>query len=268
MKRFWTLVLLSALFLSACGGTSQPTEAPVEVPPTNTSAPTATPPPTATETPIPTATPTSTPDLAATAAVESTAQAESVLAELDKVLGDSEIAYKDGRLIWQQTDKIDIRMTGPQASDNFRELEGSPTAGNFIFRSKVTWNANGIIICGTIFRSEADLDVGQQYQFYFYRLSGLPAYFIDLYEGGAYKKTLTDARFSDQLDVSNDGVNDFMLVAQGEQFTIYLNGVRQGRYFDYSKTRSNGAFAFLAWQQSGDGRCTFEDSWVWSLDEP
>jgi hypothetical protein len=267
MKRFWTLVLLSTLLLSACAGGAQPTEAPTAVPPTDTPVPTATQPP-PTETPIPTLTPTSTPDLTATAAVQATAQAESVLAELDTLLADSGVDYKSGRLIWQQTDPVDIRMTGPQATDNFREMDGAPAADNFILRSQVTWNANGIIICGVIFRSEPDLDMGQQYQLYFYRLSGLPAYFIDLYESGSFKKTLTDARFSDQLDVSNDGVNDFVLVAQNEQFTFYLNGVRQGRYFDYAKTRSGGDFAFLAWQQSGDGSCKFENSWIWSLDAP
>ena len=50
------------------------------------------------------------------------------------------------------------------------------------------------------------------------------------------------------------------------QFVIYVNDVRQGRYFDYSKQRTEGTFAFLGNQDSGEGTCNFENSWVWALE--
>ncbi|HXQ39284.1 MAG TPA: hypothetical protein VN843_35115, partial [Anaerolineales bacterium] len=188
-----------------------------------------------------------------------------ILSELDVLLGSADVPYKEGHLAWQQTEEITIEMSGPQTNDNFRVLDADLTAGNFIFKSDVTWNASGILICGAIFRSEPDLEKGKQYQFYFYRLSGLPAYFIDVYEFGEFKNTITNSKFSDELDINNDATNQFALVAQDEQFNVYINGKRQSRFFDYSKQRSEGTFAFLAWQESGTGQCKFENSWVWAL---
>lgn len=261
MKRSPYFALLVIILLTSCGNIPGLNPTATSTPlPTNTPEPTFTPAPTDT----PTSTPTATPNAAATAAAQSTEAAESVLSELDQLLGDSKVPYKEGYLAWKQTEAITIPMSGPQ-DDNFRELDRNLSASNFILKSDVIWNASGIIICGAIFRSEPDLDKGKQYQFYFYRLSGLPAYFIDVYEFGSFKNTITDARFSDELDVSNNATNQFVLVAQEDQFNVYLNGKRQSRFFDYSKQRSEGFFAFLAWQDSGEGSCIFENSWVWML---
>lgn len=53
-----------------------------------------------------------------------------------------------------------------------------------------------------------------------------------------------------------------MLVAQDEQFTLFISCVRQGRYYDNSKQRMDGAVAFHGSQNSGEGTCDFENSWV------
>jgi hypothetical protein len=53
---------------------------------------------------------------------------------------------------------------------------------------------------------------------------------------------------------------------QDNHFTLYLNRVRQGTCYDYSKQRMDGAPGFLGAQQSGDGTCDFENSWVWALE--
>jgi hypothetical protein len=264
MKRFPYVLLLIAILLTSCGMLEAADPPATAVPPSDTPAPpTSTPLPTDTATPVPTATP----NTAATAAAQATAGAASVLSELDKVLGESGIPYQDGHLAWQQTEPARIAMQGPQATDQFLEIDEDLSLKNFVMQSDVIWNANGIIICGAIFRSEANIDHGKQYQFYFYRLSGLPAYFIDVYEDSFFLNSITQDRFSDQLDTGNDATNQFTLVAQENEFTVYLNGVRQGRFFDNSKQRAEGYFGFLAWQQSGTGTCEFENSWIWSLDE-
>jgi len=264
MKRVPYAALLVLILASlACGSSvtanPEPTTVPIE--PSDSPSPTDTPVPTDTPTPIPTATP----DVAATAAVVATESAADVLGELDKLLGDSDVSYKDGHLAWQQTEAVTMNMDGPQG-DNIHEIDDTVTAGNFIFKADVTWEASGVLICGAVFRSEPNLLNGKQYQFYFYRLSGLPAYFIDVYEFGEFKNTITDAKFSDGLKIGNGETNQFMLVAQDDQFNVYINGKRQSRFFDYSKQRLDGYFGFLAWQQSGKGRCEFENSWIWSLD--
>jgi len=226
-------------------------------PPTQTPLPTVTPLPTNTPTPLPT----STPNIGATATVQSS----EILSNLGTIIRD-EIVFNNGHLIWAQADPVTIEMTGPQPDRGvFEMVNEGLQADNFIFSSDVTWNASGIIICGLIFRSEQNIDRGKQYQFYYYRLSGLPAYFIDFYDSGLFKNSVTKARFSEKLDVSNGSTNQFLLVAHNEQFIVYLNGERQGRYFDYSKQSLDGVFAFLAWQESGKGSCKFENSWIWVL---
>jgi hypothetical protein len=99
----------------------------------------------------------------------------------------------------------------------------------------------------------------------FLRFSGLPAWSIEVHEFGQFKNSPTKAKFSDALDLSNGAINQFMLVVQDDHFTLYLNQVRQGTYYDYSKQRGEGSFGFVGFQESGRGTCEFENSWVWEL---
>lgn len=259
MKRFPYILLLALTLLSACSlGGAQDSAAPAT--PTNTSPPTDTPSPTDTPTPEPTATP----DVTATAAAKATETAADVLAELDKELKNDDIAYQEGHLLWQQTASFRISLSGPD--DETQLIEESLTAGNFIFKSDVTWEATGLLICGAVFRSGNNIEQDRQYRFSYLRLSGLPAWSIDFFDNGFYKNSPSDVRFSGALDLGNGASNTFIIVAKDEQFTIYINGLREGRFFDYSKQSVEGAFGFLAGQDSGRGSCEFENSWVWSLD--
>jgi len=259
MKRSLYLCLLVLLLITACGNISamEPTSTSA---PSDTPAPTLTPLPTETPTPLPT----STPDVTATAGAKATESADAILAELDHLLSDTDIPYKEGYLAWQQTEPLTIKLTGPD--DQILPLNDELTAGDFIFKSEVTWTASGIIICGAILRSEPDLQMGKQYQFTFLRLSGLPAWTINVLEFGNYKNSPTGIKFSGALDQDNAATNEFVLVAQDDQFNLYINQNHEGRFFDYSKQRTQGSFGFLGLQDSGDGSCEFENSWVWALD--
>lgn len=229
------------------------------VPPTGTAPPTSTPLPA--DTPAPETT--VTPFIALTATVE----AAGVLSELDVHVGsNSDVAYREGYLAWRQVEPVTIDMSGPQKDAGMLQpLAENSDPANFIFKSDVTWNASGILICGLAFRSEPDLERGTQYQFYFYRLSGLPAYKIDVYSAGRFKNTISDIKYSDGIESENDASNEFVLVAHEDQFTVYINGRRQGQFYDTSLQREDGFLAFLAWQDSGKGSCTFEDSWLWIM---
>ncbi|HEU0293367.1 MAG TPA: hypothetical protein VFR47_11565 [Anaerolineales bacterium] len=265
MNRFLSVALLAAVLLSACGvlpalnptATATVTPLPTDTPqPTLTSTPSATPTPTST----------STPDAVATQAAQSTQAADSVLEELDMYLGEkSGIDYQVGHLLWSQTDPAKITLTGPDTE--YIGLEDDSTAGDFIFKSDVTWEATGLLVCGAVFRSEANIEKGKQYLFSFLRFSGLPAWQIEVDQYGQFLNSPTDVRFSDALDLDNGATNQFILVARDNEFTLYLNRNREGRYFDYSSQRSEGAFAFFASQTSGRGTCLFENSWIWSMDE-
>jgi hypothetical protein len=190
-----------------------------------------------------------------------------VVSELDVLVGSNAgFSYDDGYLAWKQTEPVTLSMTGPQKDLGVvQAVDESLEAANFIFKSNVTWNATGGLVCGLAYRAEQDLNKGKQYQFYFHRLSGLPIYAIDVYDLGRFKNTITDTRFADGIDDQNEASNEFIVVARDERFTVYINGQHQGDFYDSSKQRVDGLLAFVAWQESGRGSCTFEDSWAWVL---
>lgn len=260
MKRVPCLVLLFCLLVTGCNALPFMQPATSTPMPSNTPEPTFTPLPTDTPTP----TPTSTPDKTATAIAAATQTAHSVLDELDKLLGDTEIPYEQGHLAWQQEKQMVVSLSGP--SWDYVEIDKDLTARNFILKSDITWEASGIILCGTIFRSEPNIEQGKQYQFVYLRLSGLPAWEIDVFNYGQFQNSPTKTKFSNAIDQGNKATNQVLLVAQDEQFTLYINRARQGKYFDYSKQRMDGVFAFHGVQDSGKGTCKFEDSWIWILD--
>lgn len=264
MHRIIKPLILIAILLSGCQtGPSALDQAGTMVAKTVAAAPTGRPLPTSTPIPIetPKPFPTVTPNIAWTTTVD----AMSVLSELDVRIGsNSGVPYDAGHLAWRQMERVTIEMSGPQKDAGILQLVGeSINAGNFIFKSNVTWNASGVLICGLAFRAEEDLVKGKQYQFYFYRFSGLPAYKIDVYDFGRFKNTITDVKFSDGVNDKNGSSNEFVLTAQDEKFTVYINGKRQGEFFDSSKQLKEGRLAFLAWQDSGKGSCSFDNSWVW-----
>lgn len=250
-------VLVLVLVSVACAGS-----APEPTPTVTSEPPTATLLPTETATPKPTAT--STPDRAATAAVEATQIAGDVQAELGELLGDSGIAYEEGKLAWQQSERMEVNLRGPDG--RFLPFAEGVKGKNFIVKSDVTWNATGILVCGVIFRSEPNFRDGDQYNFLFLRFSGAPAWAIEYHEFGYFKNSPTGTKYSSAVDLTNGATNKMLLVAQDGEFTVYINGVRQGRYYDNSLQRTDGAFAFVGYQDSGDGLCKFENTVVWEIE--
>lgn len=249
---FFALVVL-VLFALACSGAGQPptpTETPV--PPTSTLEPTNTP------TPIPTV------NRTATVVAQSTASAEDTVAELDRLLEDTEIPYQNGRLLWKQNERLNIAMRGPDGKIlPFAEgIEGR----NFILKSDVTWTSTGILVCGAIFRSELDIKEGRKYHFVFLRFSGAPAWAIEFHEFGYFKNSPSGVNYSNSVNLNNKATNQFVLVAQDGEFTVFINRVRQGRFFDYSEQQKEGVFGFFAGQDSGEGNCEYENSWLWELE--
>ena len=190
MKRIPYILVSVSIFTLACGSLAGlspvPPTAPATAVPTNTAEPTSTSLPTETPTPLPT----STPDTAATQSAKATESASDVLTELDKYLGaDSDIPYKDGRLVWQQNKKLSLNLSGPD--HGFLAIADNLTAGDFIFKADVTWEASGILVCGAVFRSEANLEKGKQYMFSYLRLSGLPAWELDVNQYGNFQNSPT-----------------------------------------------------------------------------
>jgi len=273
MKRLALFLVMVVLVISACRVGADPAAiaatAAAETAAAASPTPTSTPlPPTDTPTPLPTMTftPTATPNTTATAIVRATKQAEPVLEELKTVLADTDIPYEKGHLAWVEKDAIDISLIQPGGV--YDEIAKGTKAANFILKSDVTWEATGLVLCGATFRSEKDFEKGANYQFLYLRLSGAPGWQIAFYDLGQFKSNITGkTRFSSALDLKNGATNQFVLIAQDNKFTVYINGVRQGQFTDDSRLSMNGYLAFLAYEDSGKATCSFKNSWLWILEK-
>lgn len=250
-------LVLGALACRAATPAATPTAVPSDTP-----TPTRTPSPTSTETPRPTVTFTATPNAAATLSARFTQEAAKESADLQGELDSLGISTDTGSLGWYQLIPETIEINDYNTW-SWIPLAEDLSASDFVLSSDITWDTDGLLTCGLIFRSENNIGRGDKYIFEFLRLSGLPAWMIEYAEGNEIKNSPTDIKFSSALDLTNGARNNIVLVAEGDKFTLYINQVRQGSFFDYSEQRTDGRFAFYGWQESGNSTCKFENTSVW-----
>jgi hypothetical protein len=269
-------VFIIILMTVGCGTTSQPTPTvaqqvvPTSAPPTSTNTPALTETPLPTDTPVPTDTPTplptdtATPDLQATQAFIATQAADQLIVDIKAQLKEFGFPTDVGHLGWAQTEPETITLStyGDYFYTPFAE---DLTASDFILRTDVTWETEGLVMCGLIFRSEPNFEKGAQYSFLYLRISGLPAWAIEYYDNGDFVSTVTDVKFSSAIDMKNGAMNNLILAAEGNKFTLFINGDRVGSFFDWSSERTDGKFAFQGTQEKGPSTCTFNNTWVWML---
>lgn len=277
----WELAVIVALILllSSCSSTPQAAAVePTNEPPaatanaktTSTPEPTATPLPTSTPTPEPTETPaptaTSTPDLQATAAAE---EAQFVAEKLGGIMAEIErIGYPTdtGELGWVQVEPLEI-FVDEYMITLYHEFGDNLIAKDFILKTDITWeSSSGLAGCGLIFRSEPNFKKGAQYELATFRLSGLPVWFIVYADDGEYIKDVTGPLTAGAIEQEQGSTNSYILIAEEGKFTMYINDLRIGSYYDYANNRLEGEFAFTGWQESGETSCEFNDSWIWLLE--
>ena len=270
-------ILLIACMIAGCGAinqpvatstpentsTSPPPSATFTLVPSNTPLPTDTPIPTDTATPEPTDTPT--PDLQATQSSMETQQADLIIADIKSQLEEFGFPTESGYLGWAQVEPESIPLA------TFGDYFYSPfaehlVATDFVLRTNITWETEGLVMCGLMFRSEPNFETGAQYSFIYLRISGLPAWAIEYYDNGEFVSTISDIKFSSAIDMTNGATNNLILAAEGNKFTLYINNERIGSFFDWSEMRSDGKFAFQALQEKGPSTCTFSNTWVWILE--
>ncbi len=271
-------IILAALWMTGCnalGAQPTATAAPTNTPlPTNTPSPepTSTPVPTETptftpsptDTPLPTETSTPTPDLTATRSVEATAEAEALVAEIQAELDEIGLSTDRGSLAWTSDGPVPIRITTFQTQDWFALADGQHFS-DFIMRADVTWEStSGLAICGFWFRAESDDINAEHFEFWTVRLSGLPLWIVQLYEFNSLIANLAENTTA-VIDQSNGSTNTYILMAEGNLLTVYANGKRLGQVT--ITRRAEGLLTYLAWQESGDTTCTFDNAWIWDLTE-
>jgi hypothetical protein len=267
-------VLCLALFACAAPAAIQKpatTQPPATTTPTGTPVPTDTPEPTATplrtDTPTPQPTATSTPNRAATRAAQATQAVEEAMALIQEDLDRIDEPLPPGSLGWLQEQSESIDMDGGKQW-MFLPIAEDLEANDFILKSNITWESTGgLAACGFFFRSEPNIENGEQYLYEMVRLSGLPAWNITLMEYGGVKKDITKMRTAGAIDQGQGATNEIILFARDGEFTLYINDERIGKFFDYTEARSEGYFAFDGWQESGATKCTFDDTWIWLIDE-
>jgi hypothetical protein len=221
-------------------------------------------PPAPTNAPPPTAMPSPTPNAAATRSAQATQTAAVRANEIKAILAQYDIPADTGHLLWDQDQPIAITLTGPEAE--FKPFATDISASDFVIQTDVTWETNSWPICGIWFRSDKNFEDGAQYRFLFLRLSGLPAWDIEYHKYDRFVFNVTgQVKYSNDLDLNDGATNQFLIVADGNEFTVYINGNRQGRYFDDSKKLSEGYFAFSGMQDGNETTCTFKNTWIWAL---
>ena len=242
--------------LGMASPTSEPTiSAPTQPAPTETRIPT--------DTPLPTNTPKPTPDKKATQSALATEVAQNALDQVNSDLEKIGLSVGKGSIGWVQDEPYTIEMT--TFGDSFySEFAEDLVVSDFIIKSEITWESDGLVYCGIQFRSEANYVEGSHYRFQTMRFSGLPAWDIELWDKGDFQKNITGkVRFSDALNIENGSTNTYIVSVEGNEFTVYINDVRQGTFYDYSNSTDSGRFAWLAFQESGPSSCSFDNSWIW-----
>jgi hypothetical protein len=272
-----SLVILS--LLSACDSLVLGTAVTATPIPTNTS--TATPEPSATATatatstatatpePTATATATATPDKTGTAAAAATAAVDAFLVEIARDLKSYDLTLDSGHLAWHAEEAQVIKMNS-YGEEKTLPLEGLGSVGDFLLQSEITWDSSsGLAGCGLIFRSTNDLDKGEQYQYYMMRLENAPGWIVAYYKDGREQYGITldgHFKFTSILNDKRQATNKIAILARGDQFTVFLNG--QGMRPLTNNKLSEGMIGVLGWQESGTSQCEFNNTWVWSFDEP
>ncbi len=269
-------IFVLLLITAGCGTTPQPTPVatqeivPTSAPPTSTDTPAPTETPLPTNTPVPTDTPTplptdtATPDMKATEAFIATRAASQMIEDIKAELTEFGFSPDVGHFGWAQTDTQTITLStyGDYFYTPFAE---NLTASDFILRSDVTWETDGLVMCGFMFRSEPNFDTGAQYSFFYLRISGLPAWDIEYWDNGEFQSNITEVKFSSAIDMNNGATNNLFLAAEGNKFTLYINSDRVGSFYDWSSKRSDGLFAFQGSQEKGPSTCVFNNTWIWQL---
>lgn len=258
IRPLWQIALAAGfvLALAGCGGAAV---TPTPPPPTATLVPTNTP------TSLPTSTPTSTatPDVTATAAAAATAEMDQKLNEIAPDLDELGYDTSSGTLIYFEPSPVEV--TADSYMEDVAQLILEDPVKDFILQADIGWNStSGLAGCGIIFRSEADLERGAQYQYYMLRLSGAPAWDIAYYRYGEYQYGLvSDMQFTTAIDERQDAVNTITLIVKGDTIESIINTTKSRDTSD--KKLTEGQIALLAWQESGKTTCTFSNVWVWAL---
>ena len=227
---------------------------PVALAPTNT--PTFTPVPTDTPSPTPTATATETPTSTPTALPSPTPLLPGVLPDTVRTaLAAAGIAPQDGVLAAQR-DRQAIDLTGEDDLIRWERFAGQ--FGDFAIGAIIQWGPGAAEDqCGFLFR-EVDAD-----NFYTVQIARTGSVWFTPWLNGAWGDTVNGD--GSLVRTGREERNQFVLVARGSVFTVFLNGQRAGQFEDPALAAGQAALMAGTFDESDETRCTFTDAWVFDL---
>jgi hypothetical protein len=273
------LLLLFLILQIACsqfdGKKEEATSTPRSLPtatyiPTRVRRPTITPKPLVTDTPVPT----EAPAIIATLPPPATPTEEAVVGIVSEIEADLKkigLSSSEGHLAWSQDQPVSLNLNTYREDKS--EITGNEQVfSDFVFKADITWDSSyGWIWCGLIFRADSNIDKGAYYLLAMGRGYSdigfsLAKYYDmiyvnnDIWEGHLYDVT----QASDAINITNGATNSLIIVVRGNEFVPYINGAEQELASDSNQVE--GMVGFVAWQQSGETTCTFDNAWVWALD--
>jgi hypothetical protein len=256
-KHLFAPVVALMFAVSACSGAPAATEAIEEAQATATQR--------VEPTDEPTQEPTPTPDYQATADAKAAAEAATMLAIIQPDLDLAGYTADGGEMWFSDAGPIDIVNQTP-GTYLYEEVPTDGTIGNFILSTDVVWDSKtGFAGCGIIFRAKDSIDNGEQAIFNAVRLSGFPAWDIELWNFGDFQANLTGKiRPNSAIDNGAGALNHYVLVVDGSAVTVYANGTKLG-VTNLKASMTEGLIGLTAWQESGETTCTFTNFMIWGL---
>lgn len=190
-----------------------------------------------------------------------TEYAGAVLGEIEGKLDEVGERLGNGSVAWMYPDPLVIDSSKPNMV-SYNLIDGVEVA-DFAYHANVVWETKqkvGIVYCVVMFRIEGDLDTESWYMMRMGRISGAGHVLFDVMSGWTIVGENGD--FSGYIHDANGAENELILVAQANQFTVYVNGKQATVWWNTKVER--GGFGLGTLQDTGSSTCTFSNNWIWS----
>lgn len=226
---------------------------------------------------VPTATagPTSTATVdarATTAAEEEAAEATAVAATATAVtpilaeLPNYGVDPANGEVAWIHP-PVTIEATG-YMTYTYANRRIATLVEDFVISADITWNTRfGTTGCGFVLRSDGNEEGYDQYIVLATRASSGAVLFTIMEDGDVKTNEITNINaggLDPAFEWQNDTTNKMTIVARGNTFEIYTNGIKLDEVTP-SLAFERGFVAFVALNESGTTTCHYDNAWLWLI---
>ncbi|UYN90183.1 MAG: hypothetical protein KIT08_02845 [Anaerolineales bacterium] len=172
-----------------------------------------------------------------------------------------------GNLAWEFTNAIPLQLSGENYVMTWQQLDWNNRYRDFILAFDVAWESTtGLAGCGAIMRTGNQVTEAEQIRLETWRFSGLPSWGLEYVKFNRHYGWISgELRPNNAIRQGNGSTNHYVIVANGPEFTVYVNGMRLGSG-RAPEALTQGKLALFAWQESGQTKCTFSNVWVWKID--